>query len=309
MIIMAEEEKIELPPEDSQVEISLSDDKEDSNNERKGAEPDEREVALSELKQQLDAARKQAAMAQQAKQQAEQYARKQAEVAYSAQSEASENQYRVIINAINASEQAASNAERAYADAMASGDYAAAAKVQRDMARIESQLTQFNSAKAELEEKAQYQQTEGRVPDPAPQYEAQPQEYLDPVEAAARTLSPKSADWIRSHPDMINHIPKLRAAHQYAVDVKGIVSESPEYFNFLENEMGVSKGNQPKKAVASTPVTSSASYSSSRGGNDTMVLSAAEVEQAMLNEPELPKQKALEIYARNKKALIKEGRM
>ncbi len=170
-------------------------------------------------------------------------------------------------------------------------------------------MTQFENAKAELEERAQYQQTEGRVPDPTPQYEAQPQEYLDPVEAAARTLSPKSADWIRAHPDMINHIPKLRAAHQYAVDVKGIVSESPEYFSFLENEMGISKGNQQKKAVASTPVTSSASYSSSRGGNDTMVLSAAEVEQAMLNEPDLPKQKALEIYARNKQALIKEGRM
>lgn len=309
MIIMAEEEKIELPPEDSQIEVSIAEDKEAPKDGQKGGEPDEREVALSELKQQLDAARKQAAMAQQAKQQAENYARKQAEAAQYAQSEASENQYRVIINAINASEQETQNAERALADALASGDYATVAKLQSQIAKIQSRLTQFENAKAELEERAQYQQTEGRVPDPAPQYEAQPQEYLDPVEAAARTLSPKSADWIRAHPDMINHIPKLRAAHQYAVDVKGIVSESPEYFSFLENEMGIGKGNQQKKAVASTPVTSSASYSSSRGGNDTMVLSAAEVEQAMLNEPDLPKQKALEIYARNKQALIKEGRM
>lgn len=306
---MAEEEKIELPPEDSQIEVSIAEDKEAPKDGQKSNEPDEREVALSELKQQLDAARKQAAMAQQAKQQAENYARKQAEAAQYAQSEASENQYRVIINAINASEQETQNAERALADALASGDYATVAKLQSQIAKIQSRLTQFENAKAELEERAQYQQTEGRVPDPTPQYEAQPQEYLDPVEAAARTLSPKSADWIRAHPDMINHIPKLRAAHQYAVDVKGIVSESPEYFSFLENEMGISKGNQQKKAVASTPVTSSASYSSSRGGNDTMVLSAAEVEQAMLNEPDLPKQKALEIYARNKQALIKEGRM
>lgn len=306
---MAEEEKIELPPEDSQIEVSIAEDKEAPKDGQKSNEPDEREVALSELKQQLDAARKQAAMAQQAKQQAENYARKQAEAAQYAQSEASENQYRVIINAINASEQETQNAERALADALASGDYATVAKLQSQIAKIQSRLTQFENAKAELEERAQYQQTEGRVPDPTPQYEAQPQEYIDPVEAAARTLSPKSADWIRAHPDMINHIPKLRAAHQYAVDVKGIVSESPEYFSFLENEMGISKGNQQKKAVASTPVTSSASYSSSRGGNDTMVLSAAEVEQAMLNEPDLPKQKALEIYARNKQALIKEGRM
>ncbi len=126
---MAEEEKIELPPEDSQIEVSIAEDKEAPKDGQKGGEPDEREVALSELKQQLDAARKQAAMAQQAKQQAENYARKQAEVAQYAQSEASENQYRVIINAINASEQETQNAERALADALASGDYATGAKL------------------------------------------------------------------------------------------------------------------------------------------------------------------------------------
>ena len=307
---MAEEEKIEIPAEDSEIEVSIADDSGSSKDSGKSEQPDEREVALNELKQQLDAARKQAAMAQQAKQQAEAYAKKQAEVAYSAQSEASENQYRVIINAINASEQETQNAERALADALASGDYATVAKMQSHIAKIQSRLTQFESAKAELEERSQYQQTEGRVPDPASQYEAPQQEYVDPVEAAARTLTPKSADWIRAHPEMLNQIPKLRAAHEYAVNIKGIVSESPEYFSFIESELGIGgRSNQSKKAVASTPVTSSASYSSSRGGNDTMVLSALEVEQAMLNEPDLPKQKALEIYARNKQALIKEGRM
>jgi len=307
---MADEEEVTLPPEEAEVTVSLSDEKEPVKEAKQGPESDEREIALSELRQQLDAARQQAAHAQQAKQQAEQYAKQQAERAYTAQSEASENQYRTIINAINASEQAAENAERALADALAAGDYAQVGKIQSHIARIQSQLTQFESAKGELEERAQYQRAEGRVPEPVQQYQPQPQVPQDPVAMLASQLSPKSATWLRSHPELANHVPKLKAAHEYAVNIKGIKVESPEYFSFIEQELGVGgKAAQPKKPAASTPVTSSASYSSTRGGNTSMVLSAAEVEQAILNEPDLPRQKALEAYARNKQALIKEGRL
>lgn len=301
---MAEEEKIELPDEDAPVEVSVADEKEPASEPEKSAEPDEREVALSEMRAQLESAKRQAAEAHNMRQQAEAYARKQAEMATSAKSEASENQYRVILNAINAHEQTAANAERALADALAAGDYATVAKVQSHIAKIQSQLTQFENAKDELEQMAQYRQVEGRVPDPTPQYQA-PQ---DPLEAVASRLSPKSAQWMRSHPDMVNKIPQLKAAHEAAVHLEGISVESPEYFAYIEGKLGL--GNKtPKKPIASTPVTSSASYSATRGGNDSMTLSAAEVEQAILNEPDLPRQKALEAYARNKAALIKEGRL
>ena len=40
-----------------------------------------------------------------------------------------------------------------------------------------------------------------------------------------------------------------------------------------------------------------------------MVLSPAEVEQALLMEPDLPREKALEVYARSKQALIREGKL
>jgi hypothetical protein len=40
-----------------------------------------------------------------------------------------------------------------------------------------------------------------------------------------------------------------------------------------------------------------------------MTLSAAEVEQALLIDPDLPREKAIEQYARNKAALIREGKM
>lgn len=298
---MVEEETIELPDADAPVEISVADEKEPAKSEEK---VDEREVALSEMRAQLEAAKKQASDAQHMRAQAEAYAKKQAELATSAKSEATENQYRVILNAINAHEQTAANAERALADALASGDYATVAKVQSQIAKIQSQLTQFEQAKGELEEMAQYRQAEGRVPEPAPTY----QPPVDPIEAVASRLSPKSAQWIRTHPEMVNKIPQLKAAHESAVHLKGITAESPEYFAYIENELGIS-AKTPKKPAASTPVTSAASYSASRGGNDTMTLSSAEVEQALLNEPDLPRQKALEMYARNKQALIREGRL
>jgi hypothetical protein len=40
-----------------------------------------------------------------------------------------------------------------------------------------------------------------------------------------------------------------------------------------------------------------------------MTLSPSEVEFAIINEPNLPREKALEVYARSKAQLIKEGKM
>jgi hypothetical protein len=40
-----------------------------------------------------------------------------------------------------------------------------------------------------------------------------------------------------------------------------------------------------------------------------MTLTASEVEFAQLAEPDLPRDKAIEAYARNKQKLIREGKM
>ena len=67
---MADEEEVTLPLEEAEVTVSLSDEKEPVKEAKQEPESDEREIALSELRQQLDAARQQAAQAQHAKQQA-----------------------------------------------------------------------------------------------------------------------------------------------------------------------------------------------------------------------------------------------
>lgn len=284
---------------------------------------DEREKALNDLKRQYEFQKQVATAEREARKQAEQFAREQAQQVNYARSEVQDSNLRVIMNAIDATEQQAASAERDYATAMAAGDYAMAAKAQRIMAQAESHLLQLNNGKNKLEEALQYPQ-EGAVRDPEiPNFE--PQIPRDPVEMYAAKLAPKSAQWLREHPDAVNKIGKLTRAHQDAVE-DGIQAESPEYFRYIESRLGydgsdaseyeespVPAQRQPtpmKKPAASAPVTSSASSATPRSSSpNTMVLDSSQVEFAMMAFPDLPREKAIEQYARNRAALIKEGKI
>ncbi len=276
---------------------------------------DEREAALSELKAQLEAEKRRVDQERIARQRAEQYAQQQLQEAQYAKTETQDSNLRVIINAIDAAEQAAANAERSYAEALAAGDYAAAAKIQRGMAQIESQLLQYNNAKATLEQRLK--QYQGAVEQP--QYQPMPQAPQDPVEMLASRLTPKSAAWLRAHPEVANKVQKLTAAHQAAVSLENIEVESPEYFAYIEQKLGLSDAKPAGKAsnggrkstISSAPVSSSSSMSSrSSGDNPSSIhLTQAMVEQAIMDEPNLPRQEAIKIYARNRAALIREGKL
>ena len=288
---------------------------------------DDREKALNDLRRQYEHQKKIAQAEREARQQAEAYARQQAQHIGYAQNEVQDSNLKIILNAIDATEQAAANAERDYAEAMAAGNYALAAKAQRLMAQAESHLLQLQNGKSKLEESLQ-EPVEGSVyAQQVPSFEpAIPQ---DPVEMYASKLAPKSAQWLREHPDAVNKIGRLTRAHQDATE-DGIIPESPEYFRYIESRLGYSgQGNEepepgsyeepqrvseaatPKKSMASAPVTSSASMTSSRsnGNSNTMTLSSSEVEVALLMEPELSRDKAIEAYARNKAQLIKQGKL
>ena len=302
-------ETIEIP-EEKPVVVELD---EPSVDKKAKDEPDEREIALKEMRAQYEEQKKRAEMERHARQQAEQYAYQQAQKANYAQAEVQDSNLRTILNAISADEQAAANAERVYADAIAAGDTALAAKAQREMAKAEARLVQLENGRRALEERLQA--TEGRVEEPEmPRFAPMP---TDPVDALASRLTPKSAAWLRAHPEAANQVDKLTAAHQAAVTLKGIEPESSEYFKYIEKQLGFRDRNEKpkdpykKNNISSAPVSSAGSMMSSRqsGSSSTMVLSPAEVEQALLNEPELPREKALEFYAKNKAALIREGKL
>jgi len=316
-------ETVEIPA-DEPVEVRLDDEPQPEKREKRAApeeqqpvaDVDEREQQLIEIKRQYEEQKRRAEAERNARQQAEQYAYEQSQRAQYAQYDAEGNRLQTYINAIEATEQAASNAERAYADAMASGDYQSAGRAQRAMASAEAHLLRLQNEKAQAEQYIESLRTEGRVQAPPRQTFEPHQEPQDPVEAMAARLTPKSAAWLRNHPEAAGKVEKLTAAHAAATQLEGLEVESPEYFRYVEERLGIRQPSAPakpaKKAMASAPVQSSSSMSSSRssGGNgSTMILSSAEVEQAVLNEPDLPRDKALEVYARNKAALIREGKM
>jgi len=315
-------ESVEIPAEEAaqSVEVSLNDEpKAEKRSERQAAPPsvnddvDDREQQLIEIKRQYEEQKRRAEAERHARQQAEQYAYEQTQKAQYAQYDAEGNRLQTYINAIEATEQAASNAERAYADAMASGDYAAAGRAQRAMASAEAHLLRLQNEKAQAEQYIESLRTEGRVQAPPRQtFDPAPQNQ-DPLEQMASRLTPKSAAWLRAHPEAAGQVEKLTAAHASAVQFEGLTPETPEYFRYVEEKLGLTPPQKApaKKIMASAPVQSSSSMSSSRSGSNgsTMILSPAEVEQAVLNEPDLPRDKALEVYARNKAALIREGKL
>ena len=284
---MADNEEIQQEvvdvPQEEPVVVKISETKEEKK-ERKERErsentespSDEREIALREMRAQYEEQKRRAEAERNARQQAEQYAYQQAQQAFRANAEAQDSNLRTIMNAIAADEQVAANAERIYADAMASGDSALAAKAQREMARIEARLLQLENGKRALEERLQT--TEGRVAEPEmPRFA--PQQHMDPVEAVASQLTPKSAAWIRAHPEAATQIQKLTAAHSAAVQLKGYEPESPEYFKYVEKQLGLSRGDREDKGdrkssksnISSAPVSSSSSMMSSRSNGSSPV--------------------------------------
>lgn len=329
-----EEKPVEVTlPEETITEVELSDSKSKINEEKpvvkvkeEEAAPapaglDEREKALQELKKQYEHQKRVAEAEREARKQAELFARQQAQQVGYARNEVQDSNLKIILNAIDATEQAAASAEQEYVQAMNAGDHTRAIKAQRLIAQAESQLLQLQNGRQKLEESLQ-EPAEGSVyENQVPSFE--PQIPQDPVEMYAERLAPRSAAWLRSHPEAVSKLNKLTRAHQDAVE-DGITPESDEYFQYIEARLGFDRAPQQepmtresaprepaRKNLASAPVSSSASAVSPRSSSspNTMVLSSDEVEMAILAEPELPRDKAIESYARNKAFLIKQGKL
>lgn len=315
--------EVTLPDEGNVTEVELADKstkvdepraKIEKRVDKEEHEVDDRERALNDLKRQYEKQKQIAEAEREARKQAEMYARQQAQQVGRAHNEVQDSNLRIIMNAIESTEAAAANAERDYAQAMAAGDYSSAARAQRMIAQAESHLLQLNNGKQRLEETLQ-QPAEGSVYEQqVPTFE--PRMPPDPVEMYASKLAPKSAQWLREHPEAVSQIEKLTAAHSSAVQLEGLEPESQEYFRYIEKKLGYGgkEEDSPKKSkpnMSSAPVSSAASGISSRNssGGNTMVLSPSEVEMAMLAEPDLPRDKAIEAYARNKAYLIKQGKL
>ncbi len=186
--------------------------------------------------------------------------------------------------------------------AMQTGDHARAVELQEEISDNKAKLLQLRNGLEAMKAK--------------PKQPAPPQ-HSDPVEAFASQLSPRSAAWVRAHPDYARD-PKLTrkmiAAHELAV-ADGHAPDTDSYFSAIEDTLRIRPQAQPREVEIDASETAAkvvqrrdaapAAAPVSRGtpSRNTVRLTAAEREMA-----EMMGMKPEE-YAKNKLALQKEGKL
>lgn len=261
------------------------------------------EIGIEALRQQLE-------MEKSARAEAEKRARMAENTASRASLEVQDSNLQLIVSAIDSVNRTNTMLKRDYAAAMAAGNFEQAAEIQSQMSINGAKLLQLENGKAALSEK---------LKNPPQQRQEQS---VDPVEAIASQLSPRSAAWVRAHPECVNDkrlYMKMIGAHNIAV-ADGFVADTDEYFTEIEKQLGYRKPQtavqaddeeEPTSMAAKPmakkapppPAPSSRTASNGSGGKNTVTLTREEHEMAgiMGMTPEE--------YAKNKVALKKEGKL
>lgn len=295
------DEKIEAKEE----EVIVADEAETSEPAAQKEKGDEisPEIGIEALKQQLE-------MERVARAEAEKRARMAENTASKASYEVQDSNLQLIVSAIDSVNRTNTMLKRDYAAAMQAGAFDQAAEIQSQMSINGAKLLQLENGKAALTE---------RLKNPPQQ---QPEMPADPVEAIASQLSPRSAAWVRAHPECVRDkrlYMKMVGAHNIAV-ADGFQADTDEYFAEIERQLGYRKPqtavqqeeDEEPTSMAAKPMArkapppaapSSRAASNGTGGRNTVTLTREEREMAgiMGMTPEE--------YAKNKVALKKEGKL
>jgi hypothetical protein len=275
---MADEEELELELELPQEEAA-----------------DEEPEYVTDLKRQIEAERA-------ARQAAEQKLHQANREVHRSRSEVDETNLQLVVNAIDTVSRDLELMKQAHTYAMQNGDFARATEIQSEMSANSAKLLQLENGRQAMENAPR--QPEPQMP-PA-----------DPVEDFASRLSPRSADWVRKHPEFVRD-PRLNAkmiaAHNLAV-ADGIPTDTDDYFAAIEETLkvtpkaaqGDSDDSYAAKVVQrrdAAPAAAPANRGNQSRSANVVRLSAQEREMAemMGMKPE--------DYAKNKMALKKEGKI
>jgi hypothetical protein len=253
------------------------------------------EEGVDELKRQLDAERARRV-------EAERQAHEASERERLARNDKDDSDIQLVANAIQTLNRDSEILKANYAMALKNGDFTRAAEINGEMNETAAQLQQLNNGLDAMKAK--------------PKAQPQPQRSSDPVEAFAAQLTPRSADWVRAHPEFVKDARlnrKMIAAHELAV-ADGHTPDTDGYFSAIEQtlKVGQQRAQSEEDASASAAKVTQrrdaapAAAPVSRGGSsrsNVVRLTAAEREMAemMGMKPE--------DYAKNKMALQKEGKL
>lgn len=189
------------------------------------------DLGIEALKQQLEQERS-------ARAEAERRAHLATRHAVRSDAEVQEGNLQIVVSAIETVKRDNLNNRRAYAEALQAQDFTKAAEINDVISMNNAKLLQLESGRQALEERVVAARN-------APPPREEPPS--DPVETVASQLSPRSAAWVRSHPECVRDqkmYSKMLGAHHLAVG-EGLPADSDEYFEFIENQLGMRK---PKAA-------------------------------------------------------------
>jgi hypothetical protein len=230
------------------------------------------------LKRQLEAekARREAA---------ERQAREAASAVHKAKAEVDDTNLQLLTNAIETVKSHSAQLKAAIVAAVQRGDHERAEDLRIEQAANAAKLLQLENGRQAMAER----------PKAAPPAS-------DPVEALASQLTPRSAAWVRAHPECATDprmYRKMVRAHEDAID-DGLSADTDEYFASVERRLGIAKRAEPeiededgtelaakpvsrRSSPAAAPVSRSAP--SSDGSKPRVIrLSAEEREMARLNK-------------------------
>jgi hypothetical protein len=249
-------ESPETPENQPELELEIADKPEPV--EAKASNTDQ---AIADLKKQLETER-------QARYEAENRAMQSINTAAKAETDVHQANLHLVNGAIESMTRETEILKANLANALANGDHEAAANIQFAMSETASKLNQLRLGKESLENQ--------------PPTRIKPMERtVDPVEQFASQLSPRSADWVRAHPQCVTDprlMQKMIAAHNIAV-ADGIPADTDEYFEFVEDTLKISSRRaepvheaEPVMSAAATPTqrrSSPAATPVTRSGNGT----------------------------------------
>jgi len=251
------------------------------------------EDGINELKFKLEEERK-------AREAAERRAKEAYEQASAAKNDANDSNLRMIDTAIDTIKRNQEILKQNLRDAVAMGDADAQAEILMSI-----QKTQSDHEKL-MYGKQQYEATVKAAP-------------ADPVEAMASNLTPRSAEWVRAHPEYARDQALTRRmvrAHEDALD-EGIRPDTDEYFDYVETRLKVRQAPVQQEAALSEASTSTSgrraaappaapvSRSGTGTGSRPNVVTLTRAEQEAARDMGMtPKE-----YAENKMALVRAGKL
>ena len=265
--------------------------------------PDDTEVALNQLRQQLDAERM-------ARYQAEQHALSASQAAQKATSKKADTEVQMVKSAIKTLKRDNKMLRDAYQQALQVGDANEASKINEKMMELKGNLRDLEKGYSPLKKEARQAKETTRI---VPQPVAPPQSSQSQLDQIINSVTPRSAAWLKSNRDAIQDqraINKMFRAHEDAVE-DGIEPDSDAYFRFIEGRLGMGQQQQSdspyshaakasERSVSPPAAPVNGSYNSRPG---TVTLTRAEADMAA-SLGMTPKQ-----YAEEKIALQKEGRL